>query len=623
MPFRYIVLLLVSFFAAGRGFPLYGSELLNKAVSAKLYDDPYWHTLLHYRLSGFSDNSPLYKSEVKSGSFFLAENGRNDPKAEMEASIQQLLVEKKTDVINRFPARSRFLAGKLSPADFNADDYLDNNYRRLISTLENFDSVELVYTGEYMGNPASFFGHTFLRIDQKEEGALLGTAINYAAKVNSESAIAYIVKGIAGGFDGYYSANSYFSVVRDYSYRQSRNIWEYSLNLDRQEYRRLLDHLIELSDISSEYYFFNRNCSYMLLYLLEAARPGVSLVDKTGFVVMPVETVKLVAEAGFIDGAVFRPSIGERLHNRSGIMSADDINRAINIALRKESGLEIVSDNTLSSRRKASILDFALEYYRFLEFPRLTEDKYEEFGRNIMRLNRIRSMIKHTNDGIAPVRSDPELSHGPFRLSAGWGRSDDEGNFIYMGIRPAVHSLTDPPAGYRFGSSVTALETELRVDYDKPEPLFIQSIKLMEIVSLEPISVYSTPLSYRLNAGVIRGQWKDKVYTSSVSAEAGISLQPFTKILVFAMPGITTGYSGGVAVGTGVTAGFICNVFTESVLFSRFTSNRMFFELSGVQSSVEGGVRFGFGRALSIDLESEYRVERGILMVKSGISLFF
>ncbi|MBN2434467.1 MAG: DUF4105 domain-containing protein [Spirochaetes bacterium] len=622
MLFRSFFLLLVLSLFAGWGSSLYGEELMNKAVSAKLYNDPYWHTLLHYRFYGYSDGKPLYRSDVKSRSFFLSENGKNDPKAEMTASIQQILIEKKIDIINRFPARSRFLAGKLSPSTFNLDNFLDHNYKHLISTLDDFDSIKLVYTGEYMGNPASFFGHTFLRIDHKNEGALLGTSLNYAARVNSEGSIAYIVKGVTGGFDGYYSVNSYFSVVRDYSYRQSRNIWEYSLNIDRQEYRRLLDHLIELSDISSEYYFFDRNCSYMLLYLLEAARPGVTLVDKTGFFVMPVETVKLAEESGLIEETVFRPSIGERLYNRTRKMRTDDVKRAVNIALQIESDLEVVGDDDLSDSRKASILDFSLDYYRFLEFPRLTEKEYDQFDRKIMRLNKIRSLVKHSNEDISLVKSDPLLSHGPFRLSSGWGRSDNERNFVYMGIRPAVHSLTDPPAGYRFGSSVTALDTEFRIDYERPGSLYVQSIKLMEIVSLEPLTAYSSPLSYRLYTGVMRGQWEDEIYASSISVETGFSLQPVQKLLLFAMPGFTAGYSGGEVVGAGVAAGFICK-FTGSVIYSQFKSSRMIFEVSGVQSSVEGGVHFGTGERLSINLESLYQFERAALTVKTGCSIFF
>ena len=50
----------------------------------------------------------------------------------------------------------------------------------------NADSITLIFASAFLGNPASMFGHTFLRIDQEgqtEQTRLLAYTINYAADV--------------------------------------------------------------------------------------------------------------------------------------------------------------------------------------------------------------------------------------------------------------------------------------------------------------------------------------------------------------------------------------------------------------------------------------------------------
>ena len=41
----------------------------------------------------------------------------------------------------------------------------------------------------------------------------------------------------------------------------------------------MLLHLLDLKDIATDYYFFDENCSYELLFLLDAARPEARLTD--------------------------------------------------------------------------------------------------------------------------------------------------------------------------------------------------------------------------------------------------------------------------------------------------------------------------------------------------------
>ena len=69
-------------------------------------------------------------------------------------------------------------------------------------------------------------------------------------------------------------------------------MWEYRLNLSEEETKRMIWHISELNEIYLNYYFFQKNCSYNLLYLLEAARPTLNLVNKFKMAVMPIETIR-------------------------------------------------------------------------------------------------------------------------------------------------------------------------------------------------------------------------------------------------------------------------------------------------------------------------------------------
>ena len=63
--------------------PPYLQELIEQAVREKLYEQRSWHLLLHYRRNFVSGHT----SEVDDPGFFLADNGKTDPEAELKATL--------------------------------------------------------------------------------------------------------------------------------------------------------------------------------------------------------------------------------------------------------------------------------------------------------------------------------------------------------------------------------------------------------------------------------------------------------------------------------------------------------------------------------------------------------
>ncbi|HAU15905.1 MAG TPA: hypothetical protein DCS92_19455, partial [Gammaproteobacteria bacterium] len=102
---------------------------------------------------------------------------------------------------------------------------------------------------------------------------------------------------------------------KEYSRIENRDLWEYNLNLTPAETRTMISHLWELRDVIFDYYFFDENCSYRLLELLEVARPGTSLRDEFGARAIPIDTVRAVIDGGFVASVTYRPSVATQLEH--------------------------------------------------------------------------------------------------------------------------------------------------------------------------------------------------------------------------------------------------------------------------------------------------------------------
>ena len=121
------------------------------------------------------------------------------------------------------------------------------------------------FSSGVLNNPASMFGHTFLRIDQKgqtEQTRILAYTIDYAARVPPDVGLEYGFKGIFGGYEGYFSTPPYYIKVQAYRDMENRDMWEYQLNLTPTQIDRLLMHAWELGNAYFDYFFFKENCSY-------------------------------------------------------------------------------------------------------------------------------------------------------------------------------------------------------------------------------------------------------------------------------------------------------------------------------------------------------------------------
>lgn len=113
-----------------------------------------------------------------------------------------------------------------------------------------------------MSNPASTFGHSLIKLNNKESG-LFDTSINYGALVpDNENMLRYIYQGLTGGYQAGFSDKYFYEQDLMYSNKEYRDMWEYKLNLTQEEKDLIILHLYEIITRKFDYYFLSRNCGY-------------------------------------------------------------------------------------------------------------------------------------------------------------------------------------------------------------------------------------------------------------------------------------------------------------------------------------------------------------------------
>ncbi|HBR18157.1 MAG TPA: hypothetical protein DD725_11230 [Deltaproteobacteria bacterium] len=477
------------------------NELLKKAEEKRLSADRYWQVLLHYKPA-----TTGFESLIDDSQFFLSPEGKTNPKAELEATIIALFQsDKKGDEHPkcRFIARYEWLKTEISFNELLFSNITCKEYNKIAEIIQP-KSVVLVFPASYMNNPASMFGHTLIRIDSSHESKLLSYAANYAAYVEDDIGFLYAFRGIFGFYKGYFKVFPYYERVKEYNDTEQRDMWEYNLNLTEKEVDRMFKHLWELKDIYSYYYFFDENCSYNLLFLLEAARPSLHLTDMAMPWVIPVDTIRTVKDSGIVENIEFRPAKATKIRHIASLLGEDSQKTALKIADQKINSDSIPTHN---NEEKIMILDLAVEavQYRYNN-AELTQDEYLKLFLSILRE---RSKLGKSEEGYYTITAPapPEEGHLSSRFSLGAGITDDV-LFQEIRFRPAYHSLIDPDQGFVEGSQIIFADTAIR--YYTDGRIKLEDFDLVDIVSLSPKSNFFNPLSWKVKTGLTQKMFQDK-----------------------------------------------------------------------------------------------------------------
>ncbi len=467
-----------------------------------LADEREWHLLLHYRKSVFGG----YVSEQDDPGFFLSPSGKTDPQAELDATLAQFFSD---ELVGRsrqpaqcaFVARYYWLKERLRFDDARLAPIRCDRFERWLAEF-NAESITLIFPSAFMNNPASMFGHTLLRIDQKgqtEQTRILAYTINYAADVPPDAGLAYPIRGIFGGYRGYFSTIPYYLKVQEYRDIENRDIWEYRLNLTQPQIRRLLMHAWELGNAYFDYFFFKENCSYHLLSLLEYADPTLHLTDRFLFWTVPADTVRLVAaQPGLVGGIAYRPSRSTLIKRKREALS-DAERRLANRLIGDVSLIQSEAFTTLPQKRQAFLLDLASDYFRYkIDAGDSGAAVYKERNRAVLTA---RSELRVQPDDlkIIPFATQPELGHKTSRASVGGGWRNND-TFEELTVRAGYHDLLDPEVGYTPDAQIELASLSVR-HYNRAEQTRLERATLANVLSLSPMDALFKAPSWKISAG--------------------------------------------------------------------------------------------------------------------------
>lgn len=491
-----------------------------------------WHRLLHYE-PAHTDSG--YESQVDDVDFFTSVTGKTEPQAELAATVDafyQPIENPDQHPICRYPARWLFLSDSfdLPPPPLRFDECPE-----LSSWLTelNGHSVTLVFASSYLNSPSSMFGHTLLRIDPDniEEGSTwLSYAANFGAEINDgDNSILYAYRGLFGGYPGFFSVIRYHKKIKEYNRLENRDLWEYNLNLTPEETRRLILHLWELRNIDFDYYFFDENCSYRLLELLEVARPGVSLREGFGIRAIPVDTVRAVIDADLVASVFYRPSAASGLEYRINGMSDSQQITAWRLG-RGEIALNDPAITELAPEQQAQVV--ALAYY-YLRFSQSSAQRDEKSAAYSLELLKTLSRLPAKKETPPTPDMSPDLGHQSMLVGVTGGALEDT-DFIDLRLRFSYHDLADNPAGYLDGAAINIGELQLRKLQD--ESTQIDLLNFVDINSHSPRSRFFDPITWRVTAGLERvyGDAGDDL-VARVEGGAGVTYAPTGSWLVYTL----------------------------------------------------------------------------------------
>jgi hypothetical protein len=375
------------------------------------------------------------------------------------------------------------------------------------------DHIEIIFAANYASNPASVMGHTFLKFAKDGREDYFNEAVGYAAAVDDDvGAFKYMRNGLFGGFSGIWPRNVYYEKVHEYTNMERRDIWEYTLKLNKEEREILVEHIWELAKSAElKYFFIDENCSYMILATIQVARPDIDLLSGFPIYVIPVETIKKLDSKNLILQEKYRPSIRNQMLQKYYGLSDE----------KKSAVLAAIKTRNIENLNDAIALETILDYItlqRQITSNRL-DDATLAFEKSVMLA---RAKLGPQKTITPPTPPTPLGSHGTYLAKAGYGSSTNQGGYTLLGFRPSVHGYFDRDQGYQPNSALVLVDGEAKFFKDK---IRLSKFTFIGMANMLPFTALSPALSWRFSTGYEENKLGtcSNCGTVNIHPEAGIS----------------------------------------------------------------------------------------------------
>jgi len=433
---------------------------------------------------------------IDSETFYLAKDGKRKPKAELTATINAFFNPpsnyKEVDhhPICAYPARLFWLRKQLKIDQSKLPKVQCSKLKEWLSK-NKYNKLSVIFSSYYPDNPASMFGHTFLRLHQpakqnNSSAGLLDQSINFSAFPDTSNPLLYTVRGLAGSFPGKYQLMPYFMKVQEYNNAERRDLWQYELDFSVEEIEFLLLCLWEIGSHHVDYYYFDDNCSAVILTLLEAVKPHLNLKKSIKAWVIPSDTLRAIASSpGLIRSVSIEPSVLTKFLLRYQALDSHQKKLVSMIFHQKISINQLGEQASMrDTARQAKVIDTVLELIDFEDRVAGSSlgEKHAALRHQVLL---VRSKLKEKPQEIPyfPETEQPHLGHPSSQLGLNLGLNGKHQQFAELNWRPALHELLALEKGYSENLEIGFFHTSIRY---KPlnQSVFLNEYSLLRIWSL-------------------------------------------------------------------------------------------------------------------------------------------
>lgn len=504
------------------------------ADSLRLAEHPTWRRLLHVE-----DGKKT--SSVLSDSFFLAPRGRVDPRAELDSTLAAYFRVGGIDDAHprcRFPARYHWLSHRV--------DLPGYTLRSPCPGLEEWGvfepaaSISLLMVSGYLGNPASTFGHSLLKLNtahSPEVPSLFEPTVNFGADIpQGENPFLYLLRGLAGGYEAKFSDKYFYTHDLVYSQTEFRDMWEYRLNLS--EYQRLLLglHAWEMIGKPYKYFFLGKNCGFRLAELVDLALEEKEVLGGTGGWYAPVDLFHRLddidrrqtgaGQAGLIESVRYIPSARRKLfHELAGLGKAE-----IRVVKQFLDGVaDSVDQRSIDQRlaelsvdRQIAVLNGLLAFYHYLD---TAEGRDRNAARDPRRsqvlLARLRRPAQAVETAPVPRLAPPTAGFRPMAFGVGGGL--DAGDEPFALLNWSAYRQESIGHNSLEGSELVVADVELGIG-GRSGPVHLSRLEMVRLQNLNTLSMRvldDRGLSWRLRIGVDGRAFQRARYDGVIAFGAG------------------------------------------------------------------------------------------------------
>ena len=432
-----------------------------------LYNSHIWKSLLH-----INNDKPSINSKD-----FLLSFDNFSLKNELISNIEKIKTDKNYSC--KFPARYLWITKEFPSLknDKNKckefDEYLEKT---------NLSSLDLIFVSENIKNPSSMMGHIFFKINGIYQEKNRENAISFFTILNHLNIPLLAYESMIKGMQGYFILSPYQKQIFSYVNEEERNVWEYKLNLTKEQQDLIYYHFWELKDIDITYFFTNFNCATIIDNMLAITSENY-YQENPIFWTTPKNVINKANRFGLISNTKMIPSLEWSLYMINDNLENEKIKNLKNMVDNQD----IIKIEQLLNKQNTSELeiDFIENYtkYSYLKNDSMSSEIYEKISSLYFEKNR--NIIDFSN------YKNPIYSIDNKQISLGFTQIENK-NFLNFNLLFAGNTIYDDNRTYFAENSLKIGNINILAN---KSDLILNKIDFYEMTSYLPVNQTISPLS--------------------------------------------------------------------------------------------------------------------------------